>query len=314
MARPLTIVMYHYVRDLDASAYPDIKGLTVKGFRHQLNYIQSRYQVVAMDEVLRASTDEARLPESPILLTFDDGLSDHYDNVFPILADRGLSAAFFPSSAPLVDGRILDVHKIHFILAVAPDTSELLRRLSDLLRENADGEDLSVELDDLTSRYESGRYDAREVTAVKRLLQRDLPRTLRSELVDELFRECVTEDQKAFREQLYMSTAQIREMRSAGMYVGCHGHDHLWLDRLAENEQRADIMKSLDFLESIGMSTSRWVMCYPYGASDRTLREQLPTMGCALGLSAQPAIADLRRDDPLDLPRLDTNHLPQDST
>ena len=35
----LTIVMYHYVREIKNSKFPDIKGLEIENFRRQLNYL-----------------------------------------------------------------------------------------------------------------------------------------------------------------------------------------------------------------------------------------------------------------------------------
>ena len=35
----LTVIMYHYVRDLKHSRYPDIKGLQVEEFRGQIQYL-----------------------------------------------------------------------------------------------------------------------------------------------------------------------------------------------------------------------------------------------------------------------------------
>jgi hypothetical protein len=39
MSSSLTIVMYHFVRDLARSRYPAIKALTVDAFRGQLDYL-----------------------------------------------------------------------------------------------------------------------------------------------------------------------------------------------------------------------------------------------------------------------------------
>lgn len=48
----LTIVMYHYVRELDKSRYPSIKGLNVKDFIRQLNFLEDRYTFVRMEDCL----------------------------------------------------------------------------------------------------------------------------------------------------------------------------------------------------------------------------------------------------------------------
>jgi len=42
----LTIVMYHYVRDIKRSKYPRIKGLEISGFVRQLDYLIDNYNIV----------------------------------------------------------------------------------------------------------------------------------------------------------------------------------------------------------------------------------------------------------------------------
>ena len=53
---------------------------------------------------------------SGFLLTFDDGLRDHVDFVLPVLRRRRLFGLFYVPSAPLTDGVVLDVHKLHLAL------------------------------------------------------------------------------------------------------------------------------------------------------------------------------------------------------
>ncbi len=51
----LTIVMYHYVRDLKNSRYPDIKGLDINLFKEQINYMRKHYHIITMEEVTYTS-------------------------------------------------------------------------------------------------------------------------------------------------------------------------------------------------------------------------------------------------------------------
>ena len=44
MPKQITIVMYHFVRDLKHSRYPKIKGITINEFKEQLSYIENHYQ------------------------------------------------------------------------------------------------------------------------------------------------------------------------------------------------------------------------------------------------------------------------------
>lgn len=121
----LYIAMYHYTRDLIRSRYPDIKGLDVRLFRKQLEFFKNNFTVVTMEDVIEASESGNGLPEKALLLTFDDGYIDNYTYAFPILEELGMQGSFFIPGKTFAEHRLLDVNKIHYILASA-DMTELL--------------------------------------------------------------------------------------------------------------------------------------------------------------------------------------------
>ena len=43
----LTIVMYHYVRPIAESNFPKLKGLELKDFRNQLDYLEKNFNTSA---------------------------------------------------------------------------------------------------------------------------------------------------------------------------------------------------------------------------------------------------------------------------
>lgn len=309
--RPVTIVMYHYVRDLDRSRFPAIKGLSIERFCRQLDYMQNRYTPVAAEDLLEAlSSSRKNLPPNPILLTFDDGYSDHFTNVFPVLDARGIRGSFFPSAQAILEHKVLDVNKIHFILAAVNDAGTLVDEVFELLDEFRSGYMPKTKEAYLQSVGGEHRYDSREVTVLKRLLQRELPESVRAEIVRRLFAEHVTADEAAFACELYMSMEQIDCLRRHGMHVGGHGYSHAWLNHVSPEAQSVEIDRSLDFLRTLGVGKDEWTMCYPYGGFNDSLLQILKDRGCPLGFTAEARVADLDIDDRLTLPRLDTNDLP----
>lgn len=50
----LNIVMYHYIRDLAHSRYPQIKGLDINLFRQQIEFLKSHFSVITMEEAIFA--------------------------------------------------------------------------------------------------------------------------------------------------------------------------------------------------------------------------------------------------------------------
>jgi peptidoglycan/xylan/chitin deacetylase (PgdA/CDA1 family) len=306
----LTIVMYHYVRDLARSRYPGIKGRTVEEFDGQLDYIQKHHTVTTTREVVEASRGGRPLPPNACLLTFDDGFLDHYTAVFPRLLARGLSGSFYPPAVVASGGRVLDVHKIHFILAVTEDRAGLAERVIQLI----DARRLDVDLPTTNAlkaaHWKASRYDEPETAFVKSVLQKGLASGIRSTIVHTLFEERVGVEESVFARELYMDVAQLRAMVRHGMEVGGHGAEHVWLDQLGADAQRREIAGTRTFLADVrGGIPVDWVMCYPYGAHDETTLRLVGEAGVALGVTTEKGIArDLRA--PLRLPRLDTNDLP----
>ena len=90
----VTIIMYHYVRNLKKSRYPEIKGLDLALFQEQLDFLEKQFHFITTEELLAAAKGTQTLPGNSLLLTFDDGYLDHYTNVFPILKERGIHGFF----------------------------------------------------------------------------------------------------------------------------------------------------------------------------------------------------------------------------
>ncbi len=310
MNRRVTIVMYHYVRDLKRSRFPAINGLSVERFCRQLDYIEAHYTPISVERLLGALESGEDLPSNPILLTFDDGYSDHFANVFPVLDARGIQGCFFPPAQAILEHTVLDVNKIHFVLATAPDVGTLLDEVFSLVEEFRSEYGLKTRDAYLRAATGEHRYDTREVTVLKRLLQRELPESVRAEIVRRLFAEYVTTDEAAFACELYMSVDQIACLRRHGMHIGSHGYAHAWLNHVSPEAQAVEIDRSLDFLQMLGIEKDEWTMCYPYGGFNESLLQILRDHQCRMGFTVEARVADLDLDNRLTLPRVDTNDLP----
>ena len=303
--------MYHYVRDLEHSRYPGIKGLTVDDFRGQLDFLSTHYRFITVDELLvTLASPEKQITGHPVLLTFDDGYLDHFVNVFPVLDEKKIQGCFFPPAKPIQEHLVLDVNKIHFILAAA-DIQEIVRNLLSMLDSARD----EYELESNDRYYQlyahPSRFDIPDVAFVKTILQKILPQPCRKQITDALFRKFVASDEGAFSQDLYMSIDQIKCMQRSGMYIGSHGFSHLWMDTISEQEQQLEIEGSIKFLGELGCDPDSWSFNYPYGAYDNSTVSLLRGRSCRFGLTTKVGIADLSSENSLTLPRLDTNDLPK---
>lgn len=309
--RPLlTIVMYHYVRDLSRSRYPGIKALTTSEFSGQLDFIQKHYTVCSGREVVAAVKGESKLPQRACLLTFDDGFLDHFVTVFPMLEERGLTGCFFPPSKAIVERCLLGVHKLQLVLAVCEDAKALLEKVFHLLKPHRRHFDIPEDAE-LWQRYAvEGKYDPIEIVLIKRLLQARLPEPVREDITDDLFRRNVAEDESVIVDEWYLTVPQLKTMHRHGMEVGSHAHSHRFLETLSDQQQEQEILNSVELMLDIwGQKPSDWIMCYPAGSYDRRTIDILQRSGCAMGLAVETGVVSNLKD-PYTLPRLDTNDLP----
>ena len=308
----LTVVMYHYVRPIAGSRYPRIKGLELSAFEGQLAYLQRHHRFVTARQVIESVRGGAPLPPSPALLTFDDGYADHHEHVFPALKRCGMTGAFFPPSCTAIFRRMLDVNKIHFILATVSDPDDLVQTIEAAIDERRAEFGLASLATYREQYHAANRFDSASVIYVKRMLQRGLPPELRHAITDQLFRRFVTSDERGFVDELYLDIQDLREMAADGMEIGSHGHAHQWLDSLDAESQEADIELSLRLLDEVGLARRDFLFCYPYGAyNDDTLRI-LASKGCGMAFTTRVGLADLAPPALLTLARLDTNDLPTD--
>lgn len=309
--KKLTIVMYHFVRDLAKSRFPGIKGLSIDKFKGQIQYLRKHYTFISASALIDAVAGASELPKNPVLLTFDDAYIDHYTSVFPTLDEFGLSGLFFPPARAVLENKVLDVNKIHFILASVDDHKKLNDELFNVMSEFRNEFNLPPH-----SHYQQmvdisgNRWDTPEVAFFKRMLQRELPEAARVRIVDALFSKFVTADETAFARELYLDIDQIRCMQRHGMSFGSHGYNHAWLNHLLPAEQEKEIDLSIRFLKEMDAPTDRWIISYPYGGWNDSLLQIAKRKGCVAGLTTNAKLADLAIDNPLLLPRINTNDLP----
>lgn len=309
----IKIVMYHFVRELDLTRYPHIKARKLSEFKDQLDYLEKDHEFVTVEDCIDTLNGNHELPKNAVLLTFDDGYKDHFDNVFPILEEKDIQGCFFPPVRAVLGDVVLDVNKIHYMLAVNEENKNidgLVDKIFQLLDKHRESYGLKSNEEYYSEFAKEGRYDPEEVIFIKRLLQKGLPEEARKNIVDELFNEYVDVEENVLSNELYMSMDQVRCMQRNGMHIGSHGYDHHWLDTLPEEKVKKEIERSVEFLDKIGVPKKQRTFCYPYGAYNDEISELLQKRGFRLGFTTEAGAADLDEGSAMELPRIDTNEIP----
>lgn len=266
----INIIMYHYVRPIKNSKYPNLKGLEIKQFEKQIVNFQKKYNIISEKEFIHVLKTK-KVPKKPsILLTFDDGYKDHYKYVLPYLSKKKLSACFYPPIGVIKNNTVLDVNKIHFILEKEKSTKKILNEINSILVSLGQRSLQKMNLNEINLK---SRFDKPQVILIKRLLQYYLKPEIREKVSTLLFEKIINSNIKDFSKELYINSNEVKEMYSENMSFGSHGDKHLWWEYLSSRKQEQEINNSIKFYNNIGIDTNNMSVCYPYGSyNDLTLK------------------------------------------
>ncbi len=101
------ILMYHYISipPDEEDVYRVDLSVRPEDFRDQMRYLAAAgYTPISLYDLNLALRWGTPLPPRPVVLTFDDGYRDAYEQAFPILQEFGFTATFFVITARLDAG------------------------------------------------------------------------------------------------------------------------------------------------------------------------------------------------------------------
>lgn len=293
MNRPfnLTVMMYHYVRDAGDAAEQGshIPGFPKQKFSDQLDHLARDYHMVSWEDVRAALTHDTPLPERACLLTFDDGVCDHYVNVFPELARRHIAGLFFVMARKSENTLPLP-HKLHYLIAhfgVEKLRDEVWERLDDSLRKLYRAAEARYRL-----RYSS------EKDVVKSIFQRELEDSI-DPLLTQLLEQNIGNEQELAR-RLFLNEAQVREMRAGGMNFGGHSQTHPWFDFISAARRQAEIRASQIWLSTVEQAP--FAFAFPYGGLSSDAPDLLRQNGFGAAFTTREHI---EQTDPFSIGRFD---------
>lgn len=299
--------MYHYVRKPQAGLEA-MKALHVEDFQRQLDYFQANFGFIDKEEFFQ-SLERGVVQSEGVLLTFDDGLLDHYNYVFPELAARGLWGLFFVATSPYRTDKMLDVHRIHVLLAKVGGAT-----LQEGLVRHVDEAMLSdIGIDEFRTRTYSTQENDAATVYTKRALNYYIDYRSRSLVLDRLEAEFLTSSDTD-PNSYYATTDQLFEMHQHGMVIGSHTVNHPVMSKLSAEEQEKEIWNSFQDLEDfLGRLESKF-FCYPYGWAHTYGKETLEFLrasgvSCAFAVEPRDVTSgDLERR--FEIPRFDCNAFP----
>jgi len=297
------LVMYHYVRDPDE----DIGATTcsLADFEGQVEHLLRHYKPLDPDTLIAAAREGGTIPDG-FVLTFDDGVRDHWDNALPVLERYGLQGIFAPIGLPYLEGRIPFVQKNQLVRGRLGEDG-----LPDAYL--AAAAELAPEVDVEAIMAEAPIGDYRRGTEkylrFKYASNRLIPRELSERVMDRLFSKHVSADEAGFIRELYLSTDEILELRRRGHAIAAHSLSHPSLPQLDEDEQECEIGESVDWLGRLLGEGIDWFN-YPYGDHDERSERVCERLGIDIAYSTRPPADWASPAERFRVPRVDTCFLP----
>ena len=196
-------------------------------FTSDIEFLCGRYQPISLADLIDSVRHDRKLRNGSFLLTFDDGYSQMYSVVAPILIKKGIPAVFFlntdfvdnealffKNKASIIVDFIIN-NEIHFY-KIKPH----LPNMFDVPFRQVPGRILSIKHEDM------------------KILDG----------IAELSGICFNEYLK--RVQPYLSSIQIRQMVGKGFYFGAHSLNHPLYQDLSLEDQVNQTIESLRFIKT----------------------------------------------------------------
>ncbi|MFN9519988.1 MAG: polysaccharide deacetylase family protein, partial [Bacteroidota bacterium] len=108
----LYVVNYHYIRK---NYHPEKKGIIGIKPEHFIQQLKTLSQIGYIIRPRELTSNIIASDKKYILITFDDGLREQYENALPILDSLKYEAMFFVNTSGIKFGIVQNVHKIHLI-------------------------------------------------------------------------------------------------------------------------------------------------------------------------------------------------------
>jgi peptidoglycan/xylan/chitin deacetylase (PgdA/CDA1 family) len=295
----LLIVNFHYYgnQQYKSGIYP----VTPSFFENQLKVISKEYQFISQTNLVKYIQEQEFPVGKYCLITFDDGLKQQM-SAFNWLTENNIPAIFYVPTMPIMEGKVLDVHKLHFIRANIEDNE-----LINLLKKEPSYEYNLIDKEIATNQY---KYDNELAREIKHQLNFKWPSEAKDLFINNTFNKLFP-NESLFSEELYMSESDIQLLANTNM-LGSHGHSHIPLAQ--SNNAKNDILTSINFLEQL---TQKPILSfsYPYGskaAVNKSTTDFFIDTNIVFALTMWRGInenGDLRQQ-PFLLKRIDTNDAP----
>ncbi len=231
---------YHYIRPDKDDPFPRILGTKKSEFENQIRMLKENFNIISFSDALSFSKDKNALDQnkSNVLITFDDGLSDHF-LAAKILQKYKIKSIFFIPTCVLQDQLPANPIIIHYGIALF-GLECFLTVLRDALKEN----ELEIEKYDI--KYIPEKDNVWEkIDETKSIFKYKLDYNNSRKILLYIYQNLIHKEDPNILKKMHIVKPQVKEMIEMGHTIGAHTHTHISV--AATELSKKDFLKEMIF-------------------------------------------------------------------
>ncbi|WP_376691959.1 polysaccharide deacetylase family protein [Wenzhouxiangella sp. EGI_FJ10409] len=247
------VILYgHRVSD-DDEGY--MQGLPPHCLDEQLAYLCRHYEIISLDTLVSCLESGQRVPEKSIVLTFDDGFRDNYENAFPRLQKHRAPATIFLVTGSIDTGQLPWSQRLGFLFQ---------HTQARWFRHELLSEELPL----------SSICERRQAYMAIKAHVRHMGQTQRERVLARVSKDLAVDPPM----DRMMTWEHAREMQAAGIEMGAHTVSHSLLANIDPDDARREMAQSRDAItEKLDVKHPKF--CFPAGSWNHSLVETARQLG-----------------------------------
>ncbi len=283
----LTILAYHRIFPPVNNDYPflkDVMSASQEIFHEQVSFLKKHFSIINFYNLKELLESEKSLPPNLLILTFDDGYADNYDDMLPVLQDHNTTATVYVATEFIDDQKLFWVDRIAFKI------------------NKSEGEKLSL----LDGKYSFNIDKNNKKEVIYKVIN------ICSRIPDELFRVVICEiysqllkepNSNEFNLAKPLSWNQVTSLSNSGIEIGAHTVTHGFLNNMTYSEQVFELKTSKEKIEKeIGKPIVS--AAYPAGMYNQETLKVTNELGFDFACNYKHAIAKFDNKIRYELPRI----------
>lgn len=222
----IILPFYHTVSD---KYLPHISNLykykNIAKFNSDLDFILKHFEPITIDDFVKIKTENKKINKNYFLLSFDDGLSEIYNVIYPILKNKNIPAIFFINSSFVDNTNLFHRYKVSLIIENLKNSKNNKLNIKKLL-------------------IDKNLYFKNISSSLLKLNFSNI------KLIDEIA-EKLNINFNIFlqKNKPYLSVNQLKHLREENFYLGSHSENHPEFYIISEENQILQTKNSTNFIK-----------------------------------------------------------------